>query len=428
MRGILLRPFTIGRLVAMICLAVACHFTPVEPVLTISATCLLLILARCSTRFERNIRLRLEIETIIETFIASVLDDPWLLADIAGPDEERPAPRRPRWPIRCWRWIVLEARNEREELNKSDTIRLVLYYLRAAPLSALIAVFCAFGSAAGLMTNPSNRQSSKTTTVQSGTQKGGSSTNTTPATSQTTESDGKRFTASVANESSPVATWDGECSNQLVQPGVSARAVLALNKLFDTESGLEPRQEGCVSHITTHYHGKEFYVSALGVDPVAGTHLSYALDSERYGPVMVLSAAAAAVKALVAQLGPVGGVGRFPNYGAGEDGDYYLLRTPRGIYALTRQHSDNQYLTLTPTVARAWLGAMNEAGEWLWPSETQGSDTTIQLSTGDPSDRRVAQITVDTTTGEAIRGKYRYPASPVKELSLTELQALAPTG
>ncbi len=181
-------------------------------------------------------------------------------------------------------------------------------------------------------------------------------------------------------------------------------------------------------HIAVHHHGKEFYASAFGVEPITGAHLSYALDSERYGGVIVLWAASSIVETLVAQLGPIGGVGRYPDYEAGEDGDYYLLRTPRGIYALTRQHRDDEYVVLTPTVARAWLGAMKEAREWLWPSTAQGDHAIVQLGTGDPTGRKVTEITVDTATDEARRGKYRYPASPVAELSLAELQALAPTG
>jgi hypothetical protein len=194
------------------------------------------------------------------------------------------------------------------------------------------------------------------------------------------------------------------------------------DKLYEEESGLEPLLEGCVQHVTLNHYGAEIYVTAFGVDPATKTRLSYAIASERYGPVIVLSAAAPSVQLLVAEVGPVGGVKRFPDYRAGS-GDFYLLRSPRGTYVLIRRSGSNEYSMLAPTVARAWLGAIKEHDQWLWPASPRGD--VIELDADEPAPNVVDRIVTNATTGEATRSGYRYPASPVRELSATELESLA---
>jgi hypothetical protein len=421
LRGIL-GPFTCVRLAIVSGLAAACHFAPVEPALVIGSTALLGVLARCSTVFERNVRPKL----VVEELLASVTVDTVAPADSAGDEPAENPSRPPGWTGRLREWALREVNREKSEWRESNTIGDILYYLRAAPLFALIATFFVVGSAAGLLTNPLNKPGKPSKPGHSS-----SSPDVTPTQisglSLTHISPGNQAGSLLAGlpvESATVMTWDGECSNETVQQRVPAPAMRALDRLYEVESGLEPRLEGCVQHVTSHHHQTEFYATAFGINPVTMVRLSYALDSERYGSVIVLASAISLVKALVTEIGPVGGVGRFPDYNAGS-GDFYLLTSPRGGYVLIRRHSNEEYVTLAPTVARAWLGAMKEDDEWLWPTTVQGHKNMVRLESDEPSASVVDQIRVNKVTGEATRKIYRYPVAPAKEISLTELVALA---
>jgi hypothetical protein len=127
----------------------------------------------------------------------------------------------------------------------------------------------------------------------------------------------------------------------------------------------------------------------------------------------------------------VGGVQAFPRFSAGR-GDYYLLTTVAGTFTLIRSEVGTDvvarpYIELPPTVGQAWVGAMHEAGTWLWPTlqAMRGGQAVYRLKPSDPDSRIAYTIQYTPTSGLATRGPYSYLPSPTRELSAAELAALA---
>jgi hypothetical protein len=421
LRRILVRPFTIGRCVAMFAIAVLCYGTPTQPILVIASTILLGFLSRCSIVFERNIQAKLDVAKRAWKYAASARA-PFLRVYSPAPRETRlyirPPFRKTYRSIRIHR-VVLE---EVEDLRNRPTTRWFRYYARAAPLLALISVFSFIGSAAGLVTNPKDqpvRPRRAPTTAHAE-----------PIVNATTTTTASAPTSAIGlTATSTRGALEGTCTNESAQSGISPAAIRSINKLYEQESRLTTSEEGCVRHISAHHFGHESYFTAIGVAPGTSDALSYAIDSERYGPVIFLQPIAPMIKKLVTKVGPVGGVTRFPHYEASQ-GDFYLTRSPEGIYMFIRRTPADAYERLSPTVARALLGVAKEYGAWLWPSQPeQGAhgQQTIHLRSADSSGWIRDAITLDTFTGEAQRSRYHYPALPVKELDLAEVVALAST-
>ena len=220
--------------------------------------------------------------------------------------------------------------------------------------------------------------------------------------------------------------WDGPCPPLPPSPATLQRAREAFERLYLSESHLQPSDVGCITSISAHKFGQEFFASALGTNLETNAPLSYALDSERYGSVLVLASAMSAIQKMTAEVGTVGGVGRFPYYKAAE-GDFYLLRTRLGVAVLIRRLTTESYELLPPTVARAWLGAMNELEEWLWPevgSAYVSGPGVFPFSTAVTEQNVAIELTAD---GTARRGGFRYhPASEhAHELSGAEVVAFS---
>ncbi len=240
-------------------------------------------------------------------------------------------------------------------------------------------------------------------------------------------------TVSTTQEHSPathlppkdIGAWS--CPAAPYQSEAKEPAIASISKFYDGEPYPPHAETGCMGHIYPKHFYHEFYATMTGVDPENFDPLSLSIDSERYGPVLFLWAVATAIEELITELGPVGGVGRFPRYKAGA-GEFYLVRTPRGIYMFIRRTITQSFVKLGPTVARAFLGSVRE-GAWLWPSQPthgRGGEQIFQLRSDDSYNHPQGEITLR-ADGEAVRGHFRYPPVPAQELSLAELEAIAMT-
>lgn len=213
---------------------------------------------------------------------------------------------------------------------------------------------------------------------------------------------------------------------QLSHP--DGKAVAAVARLYDYESKLPPRREGCYGQIIREafplgHPGRERYFTTIGTG-LAGEELSYALDSERFGTVLFLWSVASLIKAIIAKVGPVGGVGRFPYYEAGT-GELYLLRcrvgNRVGNIVLIHRSKAEEWVELPPSAARAWLGRMNALGKWLWPSQPHSlsdGETDFDLSTSEGEGAGTIRVV---PSGSAQLDGVPYPVEPAYELSLSEL-------
>jgi hypothetical protein len=429
LRRVLLRRFTVGRLVSMFVISAVCFRASTEPLLVVASTILLGVLTRCSVVFEGNIRPLLRAEKANSRASDSARRLPLMLLD-EGKDGR--CYLRVRFPFRrAYSSLRLSPGTVRELqwLRSSTAARWLLYYLRAAQLLALIFVFCCFGTATGIVTNPTNKPSQKTVGL-------GIAEAARPA--EPTARPSSAAPAVLAPRPTPASTSPAipeepiyTCRNETSQPDISPRAIRALDALYEEESHLTVAEEGCFHHITAHKYHQELYFTTTGASPRSQGPASYAIDSERYGPVIVKNDVAPLIEKVVREVGPVGGVGRYPHYVAGA-GQFYLTRSPRGIYMFIRRTATDSYVRLVPTAARALIGAAKEQssdGVWLWPSQPElraNGDEVFRVSSTDQRVQVNEPITV-AKTGEATRGRYHYPATPVVELSLAEVEALAAT-
>lgn len=226
--------------------------------------------------------------------------------------------------------------------------------------------------------------------------------------------------------------WNGECHRVLQRNGATPKAINAIHELYE-ESGLTTLREGCYGQIVReHYKVKarhhETYFATIGSNLLTGEELSFGIDSERFGPVLFLWSVASLVKAIIEEVGPVGGVGRFPYYEVAGGGEFVLLRcrvSQRvGNVVLLRRDPGEAWTELPTTVARAWLGQMNAVHKWLWPlvAETKANGETLyelQTSEGSPMGAIRASKDLAEIAGTP------YPKEPAYELDLPELTKLA---
>jgi hypothetical protein len=220
--------------------------------------------------------------------------------------------------------------------------------------------------------------------------------------------------------------WNGPCGSP-PSSKVSPDAVTRMVKLFNVESHLEPSAEGCIGVMIFHFYPGDNYVTTTGSETSTGETLSFAVYSEKHGGLMVLNDARAKLEALLEQVGPVGGVGRYPRYLVGS-GDYYLLRTALGMYVFIRERADRAYEQLRPGLAKAWYLLMVTLETWLWPSHPlPGLHGKLIYKLWSPrnTERAEAEITFDPKTGIASCGQTLYRPNPSFELSLTKLVELA---
>jgi hypothetical protein len=309
-----------------------------------------------------------------------------------------------------------------EAVQRASTTKLKV--ARAGMLLAVLAVICGAGAAVGSIVGrtPQNKPSTSTTATSSSTSTSLSPPLVTTATALTASTTVKTIP--------PIPPWDGTCPPPPPQSEAKEPAVGTIIRLYDEESPLTPLEEGCVGHIYPHHFYKEFYATMTGINPQTQTPISFSVDSEHFGPVIFRWAAHSLIEELMAKVGPVGGVGRFPRYRAGT-GEFYLVRTPhKRIYVLIRRLATEAFQELVPTVARAWEAKMSALKGWLlpsWPVNDPHGTKIFQLLSDDSSGRIEGTITLHVKSGLATSNGTRYPANPVKELSLAELEALALT-
>jgi hypothetical protein len=239
--------------------------------------------------------------------------------------------------------------------------------------------------------------------------------------------------ASSPNQPDPsTPSWNGACPSLPFQSEAKEPLIGSFVRLYDEESHLKPEQEGCIGHIYPHTYKRgsrpELYGTMTAGNPVSGQPLTYSVVSELYGGVLVTYSLAPLIEHLIAEVGPVGGVGRYPHYVAGSSGcEFYLIRTPpRNVYIFIRQDATESWVKLLPTVARAFLGRIKEVG-WVLvspPVPGPGHTMVYRLRSEDSFKHNEGEIVLH-TNGEATRGPYRYPATPATELNLAELETIA---
>lgn len=295
-----------------------------------------------------------------------------------------------------------------------------------APLAIAVAlILCTTALAVGIITGNWIEHTSS----GSGAKGGGTTTPTPPA--------HHILKPQVPTSSTTVTTpapspWDGKCVAVRQYSGATTKAKHSVSLLYETESGMTHLHEGCFGQIV-HYrytfpnHKWENYFTTVGTNPQSREDLTFAVDSEHFGAYIFMWAVASLIQALIAKVGPVGGVGRFPQYQAGASGDFYLVRSRVGIFVFIRRKQTESYIELPPTVARAWLGDMKAVHEWLWPSPPENGlkgEILFQLWSNNHTQIE-GTVKWIPSTGLAERGHVPYPAKPVIELNLSELTKLA---
>jgi hypothetical protein len=217
--------------------------------------------------------------------------------------------------------------------------------------------------------------------------------------------------------------WNGSCPAVPYQSEAKEPAIVSIVRLYKTESHLESLAEGCVGHISTHHFHKELYVTMAGINPDTYELLSYAIVSEHHSPVIVLQSLAPLIEKLVAKVGPVGGLARWPHYAVEGSGEMYVILAPfHNTYLFVRRNSADEWVELVPTAARAFLGLIKETG-WMWPSKPipgPNGGETIRLWSANAHGSRGDTITLE-ADGEARRSHWRYPTDQPKELNVSEL-------
>lgn len=226
----------------------------------------------------------------------------------------------------------------------------------------------------------------------------------------------------------PVAVWNGPCSAHPSEPRVSPKAVRRMLRLLKHETHLEPSLEGCVGEMTPHDSHRDFYVTAPGVQTQTNAELSYIVYSEHYGGVLVLEDARSELEAVVREAGPVGGVGRFPHYRFSA-GDFYLLRSPRGVYVLLRAPGADAYEILRPGLMRAWYLLSFETNHLLSVSPPISlPNGTLIYRMWSPELPKEIEVLFDPRSDTATAGPTAFPAYAKFEPSLNELVELGAYG
>jgi hypothetical protein len=417
-------PFSIVRLGLLAAIATVGYRVSAWVVIPLGSIVIMGFLTLCSVKFERNVKKKIRKLRAANAGGREADTNKWIKM-------ERMA-RRVRDSIE-----LPFGEATRRELQQSPHVKRFRARASIAAALALTIVVCGFGTAAAILVSvttnePKSKQtrSRTTTTIQSHTTPAPFKppANTTPDPASATQTQPPR--------------WDGKCPPPPPQPEATPQANRALTALYGKGLTIvSPLEKGCIGHIYRHaFHG-ETYFSVAGLDPENRAPLSYSLDSERFGTVLVLASASRAIESLVSLVGPVGGVGRFPYYqvGSNEMADngatYYLIKTRDGLDALVRRRATEAFLLLKPTVVRAWVGDMNEQKVWLWPLlEANGSSgkETFLLRSGDEDERYEATVTLDINSGTATRSIYEYRVHKKgkKEIepSLSEIVQLAAKG
>jgi hypothetical protein len=160
---------------------------------------------------------------------------------------------------------------------------------------------------------------------------------------------------------------------------------------------------------------------------------SIAVDSLEFGPAIFLSPAAQRVLALIEDgLTPLGGYPTMQVAGS----DAVAIITERGTFTLVRgaKHLPGSpelampYVELPPTATTAWVGAMHEQGDWLWPLHPRptGEGREYPLAVDRTSTNPPIVVSYDAGEGTAQRDQYSYYL-PEPQIGQRELEAYART-
>jgi hypothetical protein len=222
-----------------------------------------------------------------------------------------------------------------------------------------------------------------------------------------------------------VVRWNGPCTEE-TRRRVSALAFERMVGFF-VEVHLEVAVEGCIEDLEGHAYPHDYYVTAVGAEQPTHEPLSFAVQSEGCGGAMVLNAARKALEEVMAQAGPVCGVGLYPRYYA-HNSDYYYLRTARGVYFIYRRTQADAYEVMRPGLARAWYHAMLAVNTWLAPAPPRRTGKyTLEYEMWSPrnTERPEVTITFNERSGVGSYPGQSFLAAPRFEPLLGKLLELA---
>jgi hypothetical protein len=226
------------------------------------------------------------------------------------------------------------------------------------------------------------------------------------------------------------ADWNHKCAHE--GEGAPPWAKQAVVKLYEGVGSAGPAFLGCTGEVH-RYRSRRCgeFAWALGEDPAIHEILSLFTACRKPAVATVYKAPASGFVRRLIETESDHVVYGPPKVTAGE-GDMYILQTERGTYVLVRSETGGEsvhpYIELPPPVVQAWLGAMNEGPEWLWPTEvkTVGSEQFYVLSENEHPETALPQFTI-TVRGKrneevATRGTYKYFASERWLASTQELE------
>ncbi|MGE0066244.1 MAG: hypothetical protein AB7T48_02725 [Solirubrobacterales bacterium] len=238
--------------------------------------------------------------------------------------------------------------------------------------------------------------------------------------------------ADTTAEAPPEEGEEGECTH-MPGDGAPEWAEANLNALYLGNPRLNAtpppgfKEGGCTTGAIVPAAGHGEFAFAVGKNP-AGEVRSVAVVSRRFEPAIFVAPAAQRVLHRIREgQMPLGG---YPTTNVA-GGDMTVILTPKGSAVLTRASKHppglpdvaTPYTEMPPTVAAAFVEAMNERGHWLWPAppeRREGAEVfplRARVSEGLPD----LEVTLDRRTGVAVRGQHTYDP-PEAQLSLPELR------
>lgn len=212
----------------------------------------------------------------------------------------------------------------------------------------------------------------------------------------------------------------GVCPQSQMTGQAPHSIVAELEALWYGPGGAGAIVAGCPSTSAAASNGT---VWLEGRDPMTGKLLGIGVGG-KYPPALLLGAAVPAALSLAQRGELLGASDRM----AVSRGDLYLLYTRLGTDVLVRRFATEQrYVLLPSVVAAAWLGAMSEAGRWLWPEspDVEGRAEVYRLRPID-SEGKPVLVNYSVMSDEATRGALVYRA-PVVPLKFGHLEALFPS-
>jgi hypothetical protein len=179
-----------------------------------------------------------------------------------------------------------------------------------------------------------------------------------------------------------------------------------------------------------------YYV--VGFNPSTGATMSVAVYSKKYGAALFLAPATRIIEDLIGKIGELGGSNRIPV----GNGDFYLIYTPSGTFALVRDQKvradkpdrAQPYTMLPPPVFDDWLLEMEAGAQWLWVYGKSADVATgrerFRLVLSAIRREYVSTIEYDRASGQAFRmvnGRWIPNRASGNAVPASEVRALART-